>query len=122
MTQTMTPLISIATLQDLEESLDGDWELCRSFVCRYVDMWPGRFVRIHEAVTAGNLEDAMDAALSLRSSSLMAGAAKLGELSSNLIHSLEAGSSTAAAGQLTALRKCGIQTMVQLKANYINAG
>ncbi|POH60661.1 hypothetical protein [Arthrobacter glacialis] len=120
MTVTALPLVCSATLHSLEESLDGETTLCRNFVCRYVDMWPGRFVRIHEAVTAGHREDALDAALSLRSSSLMVGAARLGELTSDLIRVLEMDCNAAAAKKLAALRKCGNQTAGQLTASYVN--
>lgn len=121
MTVTMFPLVCSETLYSLEESLDGETALCRNFVCRYVDMWPERFVRIHEAVSAGNFEKAMDAALSLRSSSMMVGAARLGELTSALIKDLEIGRISAATKQLKALRKCGNRTAGQLTTSYVNA-
>jgi len=121
MTVTMLPLVCTATLHSLEESLDGEQALCRNFVCRYVDMWPQRFNRIHDAVTTGHQEDAMDAALSLRSSSMMVGAARLGELTSDLIQLIECGHHAAAATKLAALRRCGNQTTCQLTASYVNA-
>ena len=120
MSVTVLPLVCTETLHSLEESLDGESALCRSFVCRYVDMWPGRFVRLHEAVSSGQKEDAMDAALSLRSSSLMVGAARLGKLTSDLIKVLETGCDGAASKKLVALRKCGNQTAGQLTASYVN--
>lgn len=120
MTVTALPLVCTATLHSLEESLDGETTLCRNFVCRYIDMWPGRFFRIREAVAAGHKEDALDAALSLRSSSMMVGAARLGELTSDLIRVLELDSNTAASKKLAALRRCGNQTAGQLTASYLN--
>lgn len=121
MTVTKLPLVCTATLHSLEESLDGEQALCRSFVCRYVEMWPQRFSRIHLAITTGQQEDAMDAALSLRSSSIMVGAARLGELASELISLIECGRHGAAAKKLAALRLCGNQTACHLKASYVNA-
>lgn len=120
MTVTALPLVCTDTLHSLEESLDGETSLCRNFVCRYVDMWPGRFVRIREAVAAGHKEDALDAALSLRSSSLMVGATRLGELTSDLIRVLEMDCNGAASKKLAALRRCGNQTAGQLTASYVN--
>ncbi|WP_269938276.1 hypothetical protein [Arthrobacter sp. HY1533] len=117
---TALPLVCTETLHSLEESLDGEYALCRSFVCRYVDMWPGRFVRLFEAVASGDKDDALDAALSLRSSSMMVGAARLGKLTSDLIRDLESGCNSAANKKLTALRKCGNQTAGQLTASYVN--
>lgn len=121
MTVTMLPLVCTATLHSLEEALDGEQVLCRNFVCRYVDMWPQRFNRICDAVTTGHQDDAMDAALSLRSSSMMVGAARLGELASDLIRLLEGGCHSAAANTLPALQLCGNQTAYHLKTSYVNA-
>ncbi|WP_181034221.1 Hpt domain-containing protein [Arthrobacter sp. GMC3] len=118
---TTLPLVCTATLHSLEESLDGERALCRNFVCRYVEMWPQRFSRIHDAVTTGHQEAAMDAALSLRSSSMMVGAARLGELAGDLIQLLECGRAGAAAKKLPALQLCGNQTTCQLTASYVNA-
>lgn len=120
MSVTALPLVCTETLHSLEESLDGESALCRNFVCRYVEMWPGRFVRLHEAVSAGQKEEAIDAALSLRSSSIMVGAARLGELTSDLIKVLETGCDSMATKKLAALRRCGNQTAGQLTASYVN--
>lgn len=118
---TPLPLVCTATLHALEDSLEGERALCRNFVCRYVDMWPGRFERIHAAITTGHDEDAMDSALSLHSSALMVGAARLGELTADLIRLLEAGRYGAAAKKLGALQLCGDQTAGKLTASYVNA-
>lgn len=114
------PLIRVKTLLDLQESLDEDRLACRNFVARYVEIWPRRFERIHAAATAGNIEAALDSALSLRSASLMVGAARLGELTTGLIHILEDHSHSAAIKQLPALQSCGNLTMDQLTA-FCNA-
>lgn len=116
----MLPLVCSETLYSLEESLDGETTLCRNFVYRYVDMWPDRFARIHEAVSDGNVEKALEAALSLHSSSKMVGAARVGDLTSDLIRNIENGCISVATKQLKALRKCGNRTACQLTANYTN--
>ncbi|MHA7175605.1 hypothetical protein ACX80D_03030 [Arthrobacter sp. Sr24] len=112
------PLVCLATLESLEESLDGEQALCQRFVSTYVDMWPGRFVRIFEAVSAGHSEHAMDAVLSLRSSCKMIGAVRLGELADDLVNDLNAGCMAAATKHLKALRKCGNETAWQLTSSY----
>lgn len=121
MTCTKLPIVCMETLHSLEASLDGERTFCLSFVCRYVEMWPGRFARIHDAVTAGHESDAMDAALSLRSSSMMVGACRLGKLADELIDLLQCGSHAAAAKKLGALQLCGNTTACQLTDGYINA-
>lgn len=110
------PLVCVETLVSLQESLEGELSLCRSFVSRYVEMWPGRFDRIHAAVTAGNNEAALDSVLSLRSSSLMVGAAQLGELATDLFQLLEYRNHAEALSKLPALQACGDQTACQLTA------
>ncbi len=115
------PLVCVATLHSLEESLDGERDLCRNFVCRYIEMWPGRFERIYEAVCSGHNEEAMDSALSLRSSCLMVGAARLGKLTNDLIHLLGSERPSATAKKLAAVRACGNQTASQLTTSYVDA-
>lgn len=110
------PLVCVETLLSLQESLDGEKALCRNFVIRYVQMWPGRFERIQAAVANGDDVDAMDSALSLRSSSLMVGATRLGKLTDDLIGLLECRSHVAAGRKLASLRACGNQTAGELTA------
>ena len=108
------PLMCVDTLLDLQDSLGGEKSLCHDFVSRYLQMWPGRFARIHAAVATGNNEAALDAALSLRSSSVMVGAARLGELTTDLILLLESHSHALAMTKLATLQSCGNQTAGQL--------
>lgn len=121
MIATHLPLVCNATLDLLEESLNGEQALCRNFVCRYVEMWPERFNRIHAAVETGHQADALDAVLSLRSSCMMVGAARLGELTDDLVQLLKRGKHAEAVQKLPALRLCGNQTAGHLSASYVNA-
>ncbi len=118
---TKLPLVNAATLHSLEESFDGERDLCRNFVFSYVQMWPGRFERIYVAVCSGCDEDAMDSALSLRSSCLMVGAVRLGQLTNDLIHLLGSGRPSATAKKLAALRACGDKTALRLTTTYVDA-
>ncbi|WP_343320600.1 Hpt domain-containing protein (plasmid) [Arthrobacter sp. TMP15] len=106
-------------LQSLQEFLGGEKSLCSHFVLLYIDMWPGRFKRIYDAVKAGHREDAMDAALSLRTASAMVGAQRLSELTTEIIHLLDSGKPTAAIKTLETLQLCGTQTMTKLKIAYL---
>ena len=116
---TKPPLVCIKTLLELEASLGGEWQLTRNFVSRYVEMWPERFERIHAAVTAGNNAEALDSALSLRSSALMVGAARLGKLTSDLIELLECRSYSEATMKMASLKSCGNCTAVQLQTLHL---
>lgn len=115
------PLVSTETLHLLEESLNGELGLCRNFVSRFIDMWPTRFERIHDAITTAQQEDAMDAALSLRSSSMMVGGARLGAMATDIIALVEYEAFAQATMKLATLQHCGNQTTRQLKACYVNA-
>lgn len=110
------PLVCVETLLTLQDSLDGEKNVCRTFVDRYVEMWPGRFARLQAAVASGDNEQALDSALSLRSSSFMVGAAQLGALTDDLIHLLECHQHFAATQKLASLRECGNETAGQLAA------
>ena len=116
----LLPLVCLETLRSLEESLDGERDLSRNFVRRFVHMWPDRFARIHDAITNNDHEVAMDAVLSLRSASVMVGATRLGDFTTGIIGLIEAGQTATVAELLTALQLCGDQTMYHLKLSYIN--
>ena len=113
-------LVCKETLESLEESLDGERSLCCSFVKRYVSMWPGRFKRIRDAIIEDHNDEAMDAALSLRSASVMVGACRLGDLTTGIIRLIEGGHIGAVGKLLTTLKLYGDQTMHQLKISYID--
>ena len=114
------PLVCLETLQALEAALNGARSHCRYFVLLYIDRWPHRFTRLHDALTAGDLEAAMDATLSLRSASVMVGASRLGVLATDIVNHLEEGQNTAAAQLLAVVRWCGDKTMHQLKSSDLN--
>lgn len=114
------PLVCLETLQALEAALDGKRSHCRYFVLLYIDSWPHRFAQLHDALTADDHEAAMDAALSLRSASIMVDASRLGELATDVIHHLESRQDAVASQILTAMQWCGDKTMHQLKVSYLN--
>lgn len=115
MVNATAPLVCIETLLELEESLGGEWDLTRRFVSRYIEMWPERFDHIHAAIVSGNSANALDSALSLRSSALMVGAAQLGELTNDLIQLLDCHSHPEATRKMASLLSCGNQTAGHLR-------
>lgn len=62
-------------LADLGRELGSD--AVTRFVRDFVDLWPVRRQRIHAAIGTQDLDGAIDAAFSLRSAALMAGACPL---------------------------------------------
>ncbi|MGA7205498.1 MAG: Hpt domain-containing protein [Specibacter sp.] len=119
MSRLSLPLVSLDTLHDLEASLDGEATLCRGFVRTYVDMWSPRYERLCCAVVAKDPEAAMDAALSLCTSSYMVGAQRLGHLAEEFIDILKSGTSASAMRALPSLGRCGEQTVCALVSEYI---
>jgi len=119
MSQRLPALVSLAQLHSLENSLGGESTVCRGFVSTYIDMWAGRFQRLACAVQAGNLEDAMDAALSLSTSSHMVGAERLELYTEELIGTLRSGRLGNASLALPSIGECGQQTVTRLEECYV---
>ncbi|WP_262452753.1 hypothetical protein [Arthrobacter sp. A2-55] len=111
--------MNIAQLKSLEDSLGGETSMSRAFVSNYVDMWTGRFQRLSMAIVAEDLDDAIEAALSLSTSSHMVGAEQLEKSSAEVIASLRNGSLQQASLALTSLRQCGDLTVTQLAEEYL---
>ncbi|MFQ4150487.1 Hpt domain-containing protein [Arthrobacter sp. LAPM80] len=113
------PLVDLAALQALEDSLQGQKTLSANFVCSFVQMWPQRIERLTQDVSHGDWANAADAALSIHSSSSMAGSPRLSALSAEIAHLLTIGHYLKAASMLEELNHCGKQTMDQLSLSYL---
>lgn len=72
------PVLDDAALHRLGEQLGDSDVLCR-FLRRYLALLDQRIARLEHALTAPDQDDWMDAVLSLKSSSVMAGAQALAE-------------------------------------------
>ncbi|MFJ4170226.1 Hpt domain-containing protein [Paenarthrobacter sp. NPDC089714] len=77
-------LVDHTVLTELQAELGGDHSLVSTFVRNYVAMLPWRVARLHHALDNLDLEDAMDAVLSLKTSSEMVGAVCLRRLALEL--------------------------------------
>lgn len=82
------PVLDARVLGRLGDDL-GDPALLCTFVDRYADMLGVRIARVEHALAVHDLEDWHDAALSLRTSSAMAGAVALAELVTELQETVE---------------------------------
>ncbi|WP_120521510.1 Hpt domain-containing protein [Arthrobacter celericrescens] len=76
-------LVDPAVLHGLDSEL-GDATVTSAFVRKYVAMLPLRLSRLHHALDERNLDDAVDAVLSLKTSSDMVGAVCLRRLAAEL--------------------------------------
>ncbi len=113
------PLVDAEALQALQDSLQGQESPSREFVLSFVRMWPQRFERIRYALESCDWARSVDSALSLYSSSSMAGVPQLSRLAADLVHLLKKGHYIKAASMLDELCRCGDQTVTQLIASYL---
>ncbi len=81
------PLLDTTVLDRLRDELgdDGVWT---AFAQNFLALLPDRTERLRATLTTGDLSGALDAVLSLRTSSQMVGAKRLGDLAFDLERSL----------------------------------
>ncbi len=82
------PILDPSVLERLRAGLDDDEGIWRVFVQNYIDELPVRIEKLRLALTTGDRDGAVDAALSLKTSSQMVGAERLGNLALNVETSL----------------------------------
>jgi HPt (histidine-containing phosphotransfer) domain-containing protein len=78
------PYVDPSVLQTLRCELEPDAEYCTVFVNSYIQQLPRRLDRLRHAVEAMDLDAALDAVLSVKTSSMMVGAAYLSTLADEL--------------------------------------
>lgn len=77
-------LVDPTVLTELQAELGGDQSIVRTFVRNYIELLPWRVGRLHRALDNLDMEDAMDAVLSLKASSHMVGALCMHRLAAEL--------------------------------------
>jgi HPt (histidine-containing phosphotransfer) domain-containing protein len=77
-------LVDRTVLTALQAELGGDEAIIGAFVRNYVALLPWRVSRLHRALENRDMEDAMDAVLSLKTSSHMVGAICMSRLATEL--------------------------------------
>lgn len=119
------PLVDQSVLDRLRAELDEDEGYCRVFVGNFIDCLPLRIGKLRLALTTGDLEGAMDAVLSLKTSSQMVGAERLASLAMELERSIREESPRTepsvalphlAATYLRPISQCSRQTLHRLQA------
>lgn len=77
-------LVDRSVLTELRADVGGDQAIVNAFVRNYVAMLPWRVARLHHALDNLDLDEALDAVLSLKTSSHMVGAICLRRLAAEL--------------------------------------
>lgn len=77
-------LVDHTVLTELKAELGGDQAIISAFVRNYVALLPWRVSRLHRALENLDMDDAMDAVLSLKTSSQMVGAICMDRLATGL--------------------------------------
>ncbi|GAB3528581.1 Hpt domain-containing protein [Arthrobacter monumenti] len=111
------PLVDLAVLRELEQQA-GDPSVAQSFVRDFIKIWDQRYTRLSQAVELGDREARMDAVLSVKASSSMAGATRLAHLAAGLERLIRDGDVTLAA-LLPGIRTCGEQTIEEFLSAYV---
>lgn len=123
-------LVDRSVLDRLGKELDDDGEgYTKTFVANFITCLPGRIERLRLALTTGDLEAAVDAVLSLKTSSQMVGAERLAALATDLEAEMRGGASPSdlmalpklAAAFLGPIALCGSQT-VHILDQWARAG
>ncbi len=77
-------LVDPTVLTELQAELGGDQAIISTFIRNYAELLPWRVERLHHALEKLDIEDAMDAVLSLKTSSHMVGAICMSRLATEL--------------------------------------
>jgi HPt (histidine-containing phosphotransfer) domain-containing protein len=119
------PLVDQSVLDRLLEELDQDEGYFTVFVGKFVELLPVRIGKLRLALTTGDLDGAVDAVLSLKTSSQMVGAERLAALAMDLEAAIRNESQQGdvavalprlAATYLKPIDQCSRQTLHRLEA------
>lgn len=115
------PLVDRAVLQELEEQL-GNSRLARNFADDYAGLWEQRRHRLVDALERNDLEAALDAATSLKVSSVMVGALRLAYLAGQLETAVRKDHPEEMATLLRGITIHGTDTVNELQLSSATAG
>ncbi|PPB48890.1 hypothetical protein C4K88_09110 [Arthrobacter pityocampae] len=113
------PLLDLTVLGDLERQL-GEPGPARAFVRDYIAAFGDRYLRLERSITDQDPAAALEAVLSLRSSSIMVGAERLAALASALGTAVSSASPGSARRALPELERCGLATIGKLETLYLD--
>ena len=112
------PLLDLSVLAQLESQLN-DARPARAFARDYIAGFGDRYLRLERSVGSRDVPAAIDAALSLRNSSAMVGAARLSALAADFETAVSSADLDAARRALPGIERCGLDTILELEARYL---
>ncbi|MGP0224880.1 Hpt domain-containing protein [Paenarthrobacter sp. NCHU4564] len=112
------PILDLAEFQLLEDQLDNP-RIARDFARDFVRLWEARHQTLRTAVEHGDVPAALDAILSLRTSSAMVGGVRLAGLAGQMEEHINNGDLGQARPLLHELAECGESTIQELKESYV---
>ncbi|MHA7262045.1 Hpt domain-containing protein [Arthrobacter sp. TMN-37] len=112
------PLLDHAVLEELGQELE-DTATVRAFVSDYVAFWDERIHRLTSSLADGDPTAALEAVVNLRAASIMVGAPRLTALASRLEGFLRRLEVREALDALSAVERCGRETIEELRTTYL---
>ncbi|MCX6497452.1 MAG: Hpt domain-containing protein [Arthrobacter sp.] len=112
------PLVDPAALQDLGEQLNSA-AVAKGFARDYARMWDQRYASLSTALNRRDQAAALDAVLSLKTSSSMVGGLRLAELASELEELIRSGELALAASRLGDVAARGSETVDELQLSSV---
>ncbi len=113
-------LLDDVVLARLREELEPDTWICDRFVHDYIAMMPSRLGRLDRTIHSMDFDAALDAVLSLKTSSMMIGASLLGAAAANFEAKLKLHTpgcvtwSSVFRTDLELIRECSLNTITEL--------
>ncbi|MET4093198.1 Hpt domain-containing protein [Arthrobacter sp. UYCu712] len=115
---TAAPLVDPAALQDLGVQLDSP-AVAKDFARDYAKMWQQRYSTLASALAGSDEVAALDAVLSLKTSSEMVGGVRLAQLAAELEQAVRGGEMDRASALLRDVAERGSETIDELQFSYV---
>ena len=114
---TTPPLVDHTALQDLGSQLDSP-DVAKGFARDYTNMWDRRYHSLARSLDSGDDAAALDAVLSLKTSSAMVGGVRLAELAKELEEAIRVRDADLARLLLHEVAESGNETVDELQLSY----
>jgi HPt (histidine-containing phosphotransfer) domain-containing protein len=112
------PLVDPSALQDLGEQVDSA-AVAKGFARDYAQMWDQRYQALATALERRDQATALDAVLSLKTSSSMVGGVRLAELAAEIEELIRSGNLDEAVHRLGEVAARGSETVDELQFSYV---